>query len=81
MYKKRRSLANSKAESIRPTPLTYFHIGLEGDYCRQDDPACLWHQGLLHVPQQLKRLVQTVQQVKTADDIILEAGFLPLVYS
>lgn len=64
---------------MRSDRLTDFHVGLEGKHRGQDQPPRVGDQRQADVPQEAQRVVAAVQQVQTADDVILETGLVPLV--
>ncbi len=67
--------------SCTDSQLTDFHIRLEGKHCSQDESPCVGNQRSPDVPQEMQRVVTAIQQVQTADHIILETSLLPLIYT
>ena len=73
--------SGSDEVSCTDSQLTDFHIRLEGNHCSQDESPCVGNQRSPDVPQELQRFIQAVQQVQTADHIILDTSLLPLIYT
>lgn len=67
--------------SCTDSQLTDFHVRLEGKHRSQDESPCVGNQRSPDVPQEMQRVVTAVQQVQTADHIILETSLLPLIYT
>lgn len=61
--------------------LTDFHIRLKGKHSGQEESPRVWDQRSPDVPQEKQRVITAVQQVQTADQIILETSLLPLIYT
>lgn len=63
----------------KDSQLTDFHIRLEGKHCSQDEPPSAGNQRQPDFLQQMEGVLTAVQQVQTADHIVLETSVLPLI--